>query len=236
MPTTFSEIISGYFFTYIEDPRITYEMANNPARAMRRLSRYMPGAVSMFTRPPSMAQMLAYTDAQYNDFVYTSPLAQTAPVTVSTGQLGFELCSAVQMGTSTPVSVSYDAETGDVTINEDLAEGQQVDMDFYTDGTFVYELDHEQKNILGHCLANKWFTQLSNNYLDLTPKVRDKTFDTASESAHMTAGTARLKENKNTLSDDLLAYEQRVAYRKTIPPTQWLRPPNPLASGNNTTP
>ena len=232
MPTSFSEIITGYFFTYIEDTRLAYEMVNNPARAMRRLSRYMPGAVSMFTRPPSMAQMLAYTDAEYNDFVYTSPSAQAAPITVNTGQLGFELCSAVQMGTSTPVSITYDAQTGEVTINESLAQGQQIDMDFYTDGTFVYELDHEQKNLLGHCLANKWFTQLSNNYLDLVPKVRDKTFDVASESAHMTAGTARLKENKNTLSDELLAYEQRVAYRHTIPQSQWLRPDNAMANEN----
>ena len=231
MPTTFSEIITGYLFTYIEDPRLTYELANNPARAMRRLSLYMPGAVSMFTRPPSMSQMLAYTDAEFNDYVYTSPSAQEPPIVVSTGQLGFQLCSAVQMGTSTPVSVSYDAETGEVTIKEALAEGQQVDMDFYTDGTFVYELDHEQKDLLGHCLANRWFTQLSNNYLDLTPKVRDKSFDIASESAYMTAGTARLKENKNTLSDDLLAYEQRVAYRRNIPNTLWLRPDNQAAGG-----
>lgn len=232
--TTFADVIVNHFLTQIEDARTVYEMENDPARAFWRLSRYMANAVAMFTRPPAMAQLLAYTDAQFSDYVYTSPQAQEPPVTVATGMTGYSLCSAVLYGTATPVSVSYDAETGDVTVLEPLSEGQQVDIDFYNDGTFVYELDNEQKTLLGKCMAVAWFSRISNNYLDLVMKIRDKSFDTASESAHMTAGSARLKFNRNDLSDDLLAYEQRVAYRDHISPMLWLRPPN--TSGGGTTP
>lgn len=224
--TTFADVIVNHFLTQVEDARIEHEIQNDPARAFWRLSRYMANAVAMFTRPPSMAQMLAYTDAQSANYVYTSSIAQAGPISVSTGLTGYSLCSAVQYGSETPVLVNYDAATGEVTIQEALSAGQQVDIDFYTDGTFAYELDNEQQTLLGKCMAVSWFSKISNNYLDLVMKIRDKSFDTASESAHMTAGSVRLKFNKNDLSDELLAYEQRVAYRDQMPITQWLKPPN----------
>ena len=112
-----------------------------------------------------------------------------------------------------------------MTIKGNVAEGQQVDMDFYTDGVFDYELDYEQCHILALCIAYTWMRRFGNDLLNIQPKIRDKTFDIASESAHMTAVTARKKEDRTQLNDALLRYEQNLMRRQTIPQSHKMKPP-----------
>ena len=116
---------------------------------------------------------------------------------------GYELCSAVIATADatgevaeTAVASDYDPETGNVTIKGDVTEGQQVDMDFYTDGVFDYELDYEQCHILALCIAYTWMRRFGNDLLNIQPKIRDKTFDIASESAHMEKGRPNPAERR----------------------------------------
>ena len=75
---------------------------------------------------------------------------------ISTGVPGYELCSAGvieedDLGTPiyVPVDITYDTDTGDVTVNEVVEGGRTVQFDFYTDGYFDNDLTDEMKNILG---------------------------------------------------------------------------------------
>ena len=70
-----------------------------------------------------------------------------------------------------------------------------------------------------------WMRRFGNDLLNIQPKIRDKTFDIASESAHMTAVTARKKEDRTQLNDALLRYEQNLMRRQTIPQNHKMKPP-----------
>ena len=124
----------------------------------------------------------------------------------------------------------YDAETGAVTITANLMAGNSVDIDFYTDGVFDYELTPEMCEILAQCIGLKWFNRnFGNDWLGNMQKIKDKSFDVGSVSAQMTSVTARKKELRLALNDRLLHFEQNVTMRQGIPSQRKLAPP-PLAS------
>lgn len=237
MGTPFSVILTQWALQDIDDINWQRELAISPARFFRAKSDTLIRAIPRFNRPPYMQKWLTYTKPNYTDFLYTAQSAQTSGFSIQTGEVGFELVSAVLIGTDetgspvyTPVSTDYDATTGDVTVNADVAEGQQIDIDFYTDGYFDRELDDEMCHILSLCIAFTWLSRFVNTWLNMQPKIHDKSFDVGSESAQMTANTAKFKETRLALNDALLHYEENVAYaQKTdrIPP--FLKPPVPLA-------
>lgn len=221
MKVTFSEILTQYAMQEIDDINWVRELAVSPARFLRAKSDTLIMAIPYFSRPIQMQEWLKYNPPSYDDYLYTAAEDETAPVVIATGKTGFELCSAVITTedaagnvTATPVTTEYDAETGNVTVSQDLAAGQKVDMDFYTDGVFEYALDPEQCRILGTCVAYVWNTRFANKWLNMQPKIADNSFKVGSESAHITAETARLKELRLALNDMLLHYEQNLNRRQ----------------------
>lgn len=221
MKVTFSEILTQYAMQEIDDINWVRELAVSPARFLRAKSDMLIMAIPYFSRPIQMQEWLKYKPPSYDDYLYTATRDETAPIVIATGKTNYELCSAVittedAVGnvTVTTVAAEYDAETGNVTVNQNLTAGQKVDMDFYTDGVFEYALDPEQCRILGTCVAYVWNTRFANKWLNMQPKIADNSFKVGSESAHITAETARLKELRLALNDTLLHYEQNLNRRQ----------------------
>ena len=237
MGTPFSVILTQWALQDIDDINWQRELAISPARFFRAKSDTLIRSIPRFNRPPYMQSWLSYSKPNYSDYLYTAPSAQTAGFSIQTGEVGFEMESAVLIETDevgnqvyTPISTTYDAQTGDVVVNVAVSEGQQIDIDFYTDGYFDRELDDEMCGILAMCIAYTWLARFTNTWLNMQPKIKDKSFDVGSESAQMTANTAKLKEARLALNDALLHYEENVAYgQKTDRQPPFLKPPVPIA-------
>lgn len=235
MPVTFSQILTQYAMQEINDINWTRELELSPARFFRAKSDTVIASIPLFNRPPEVQNWLSYEAPSYDDYLYSAFGDSASETTViQTGKTGYELCSAVLVTTDAsgfpayqPLSSSYNAQTGEVTINASLKDGDSVDIDFYTDGVFAREITPEMCSILAQCIAVKWFDRdFGNDWLDNKNKIKDKSFDIGSVSAQMTAVTARKKENRLALNDRLLHYEQNTAMRQTIPPLRRWKPPD----------
>lgn len=233
MGTTFSEILTQWAMQEIDDINWTRGLAENPAAFFRAKSDTLIMAIPHFSRPAEAQSWLTFTPPQYATYTYTTTLAESAPLVISTGVTGMELCSGTIIAkdaggqeTYTPVLPEYDPETGGVTIAGGAESGVIIDLDFYKDGVFDKTLDGEQKRILGLCTAFQWYSRFANTWLNMQPKIKDKSFDVGSESAQMTANTAKFKELRLALNDTLLRYEENVFYRQRLMPGLKLVNPN----------
>lgn len=219
MNTTFSEIITNFAMQGNKDLNWQSELATSPARFFRAKSAAVINAIPRFNRPPEMASFLTFSAPLYDDTSMTVDAEMPAGSVIESGLKNYELCSVVIVhpdGSATPVESTYDAATGNVTLSEAVSAGSSIDIDAYSDGQFDRELTLEQKRILGLCVVTDWFYRFSNDWLNMTPKIKDKTFDVGSESAQMTANTAKYKEMEAMLNDALLRYEINVAHRNVV--------------------
>lgn len=234
MGTPWSEVICNYAMPVIDDVRLTDQMGENPALFFRRMELYMGLAIPMVSRPPELDSYLNYELVKpvYDDMIWTSTAESLEGETaVETGMTGYELfsCSlreADESGvvTSTPVSgVTYDPETGTVVFPKQETVGLEYNVDFYTDGSFFYDLTEAQKRLLGLAVGVVWDERFSRNWLNLTMKVKDASFDTVNESNYMREVQNRLFMNRHLLNDELRKYEQDVAYKNTVTPKTQLR-------------
>lgn len=232
MGTTFAEILTQYAMQALDDINWTNELSENPAAFLRAKSDTLIMAIPHFSRPPEIQNWLTYTEPSYTDYAY-EVTADSTGVTVATGATGYAYYGATLIhplssgGNSyTPVSITYDDETGEVVYSGEVVSGDTLDIDLYTDGAFDYDLNTEQKHILGLCVAYQWYSRFANTWLNMQPKIKDKSFDVGSESAQMTANTAKLKETRLALNDALLRYEENVYYRQVMPSSLKLTNPN----------
>lgn len=226
MGTPWTEVICNYAMPVMDDVRLTDQMGENPALFFRRMALYMDLAVPMVSRPPELDSYLNYelVKPQYDDYLWTSG----GETTVDTGKTGFELfsCSLREVDesgvvTSTPVDgVTYDPETGEVTFPADVPAGMTYNIDFYTDGSFYYDLTEAQKRLLGLAVGVVWDERFSRNWLAIGMKIKDSSFDTVNESNYMREVQNRLFMNRHLLNDELRKYEQDVAYKNTVTPKQ----------------
>ena len=229
MGTPWTEIICNYAMPVMDDVRLTDQMGENPALFFRRMALYMDLAIPMVSRPPELDSYLNYelVKPEYDDYLWTSD----GESTVETGKTGYELfsCSIREVDdsgvvTSTPVSnVECDVETGTVTFLDGTTEGTVYNIDFYTDGSFYYDLTEAQKRILGLAIGVVWDERFSRNWLNITQKIKDSSFDTVNESNYMREVQNRLFMNRHLLNDELRKYEQDVAYKNTVTPRAQIR-------------
>ncbi len=233
MGTTFTEVLTQYAMQEIDDISWTRALQENPAAFLRAKSDTLISAIPRFSRPPEIQGWLTFTAPQYESWLYTSADGDTAPVALETGVTGMDICSGTLIGTASngtqtfePVAAEYDSETGTVTVSVDIPAGASLDLDFYKDGAFDNDLNVEQKHILGLCTALQWYSRFANTWLNMQPKIKDKSFDVGSESAQMTANTAKFKEMRLALNDALLRYEENVYYRQRYPANRQLKNPN----------
>lgn len=221
--TTFSEIITNYAMVEIDDVRLHKELALSPARFYRKMCLYMNNAIPRFNRPPVVRNWLQYTPPQWNDYQFKAVEDTASGEVLETGMVGYDVASAVLQYDDgygnvqfEVVPILYDPENGEVTIEQALPAGATVDIDFYTDGEFQYELGDEMKRILGLCVQVVWENRFVNTYLLQQPKIKDRSFDLGSEANHMNAGTNRLRALTQMLNGELNAFEQAVAYSKVV--------------------
>ncbi len=228
MATLFSDVLTQYAMQFIDDVRWTEQLTLNPAQFFRAKSQALISAIPRFNRPPNIQQYLKYIEPSYSDTTHTVINTDVFPLTVETGNSGYELCSVGyvltdSVGGATYTSITdftYDSETGNVVVNEQLQEGTVIDFDFYTDGYFENDLDDTQKRLLGLCVAYDWYYRFENAFLNVLNPITDKTFSPRSATAEdKRANTARYTEISRQLSSELIAYEQRLYAMKYIPKT-----------------
>lgn len=224
MPTTFSDILTGAVMQDIDDVRWQQQLEENPALFFRSKSQVLINSIPRFNKPPEMEAYLAYNAPAYDDYSFTIDEDPIMPYTVQTGKTGYELASAIIVNREPnsvkthPVDIVYDSETGDVTFNCLMQQGQEIEIDFYTDGTFVNDLTVRQQRILGMCVAYDWYRQFAGTYLGITPKVIDPKFKiNGTESGKIRADTERMRYLEEQLNGELDNYERACAYAKRVP-------------------
>lgn len=234
MATSWIEVITMATMPIIDDVRWQEELAISPAVFFRSKSVMMPLAVAMLNHPLELYQSLVtnMVEPVVDELTWTSTAASmTGETTLNTGKTGFDLASCVlrsidKFGDTvlTPYDISYDAETGDITFQQQEEEGLEYDIDFYKDGSFAFDLSPVQKRLVGLALACVWDERFSRNWLNIQMKLKDSTFNTVNESNYMQTVQNRLVQNQRFLYDEMRAYEQSCAYAeiamRTYPPRQ----------------
>lgn len=218
MGTSFIEVITDYALVEIDDERLIRDMNENPALFFRRMGLYMNIGIAYFNEPPEVRTRLIHTPPTYGDYLWTA-VSSASETVVETGLVGFELmsCQVNRRGednilTGPYTEAVYEPETGRVTFPPGLAAGTELQLDFYTDGRFDNELTGEEKRILGLCAALVWQERFSGNWLNMQPKIQDRSFSTGSESGHIRANTERLRERRAALDSEIRKYAQNRAY------------------------
>lgn len=226
MATPMAEIIANYAMVIIDDIRLREQAQINPALYLRRMSLYMDSAIPLFSRPPEVRTYLqnGLVKPTFADAVWISTEASKSEVTVVPVEAHYEYFSCTKVifddaGEASYVlypDCQYDSENGTVTFPEQSESGVTFTMDFYTDGYFAHDLTETQKRILGFCIAYIWYQRFTTDWLNMQPKIRDKSFEVGPEHAHITANTGRLREIRMQLSEEMKKYEQDCAYYDKI--------------------
>lgn len=228
--TTWADIVAAAL-VQIDDVRLEEQMAVSPAQFYRRMSALIRQALPLLSRPPELLTHLTegMTLPEYADFEWISDAASVAgEEAVATGMIGYDLCSVTQRvqhpnGTISLLPYSgaaYDPESGIVTMPRQESEGINYDFDFYTDGAFP-DLTDSQMRLFALAVAVVWDERFSRNWLAITPRIHDDSFETVNEANYAQQITKRLHENRIAFNDELRAYEQLCAFHgvfKYIPP------------------
>lgn len=219
MGTAWAEVVSDYAMVEINDQRLEQDLACCPALFFRKMALYMKNAIPRFNQPASMAARLEYDPPVYGDMVWVRD--REGAYALPTGRVGHDLCSVRTRGADrcgnvvyTPVAGAvYHPETGEVDLPEAPA-GTEYELDFYTDGHFHQELTGEEKRLLGLCVQLVWEGRFAGDWLNRTPKVKDRSFDLPSEANQTRANTERLKALGRALNGELARFAQNQAYRR----------------------
>ncbi len=223
--TSWTDIVSAAMIQ-IEDVRLDEQLAVSPAQFYRRMAGWIYQALPLLSKPPELLTYLksGMTEPTYDDYEWTSTAESVTQETeVDTGRTGYDICSVVLVtydGVGVPyysayTVATYDAETGIVTFPIQTAEGLNYILDFYTDGEFP-DLTETQMRLFALAVGSVWDERFERNWLNNTGKIHDSSFDPPNEANYMAKTSARKKENKIALNDELRAYEQMCAYTATV--------------------
>lgn len=229
MGTAWSDIITNSAMVVIGDDRMQDDLRTDAALFFRRMSSWMGMAIPMLKSPPELLVYLTdgLIEPQYADSEWTSDqISTTQETVVETGKIGYELCNCVSVqyarnGDSAffpYTDFTYDPETGAVTFPQQDSADVEYRLDFYTDGQFAHDLTFRQKRLLGLAIAVTWDNRFNREWLNIQPKVKDKSFNTPNENTTMKESTARYKENLQLFYSELRGYEQECAYMRRVNP------------------
>lgn len=229
MGTAWSDIITNSAMVVIGDDRMQDDLRTDAALFFRRMSSWMGMAIPMLKSPPELLVYLTdgLIEPQYADFEWTSDqISTTQETVVETGKVGYELCNCVSVlyarngdAAFFPYTdFTYDPETGVVTFPQQDSADVEYRLDFYTDGQFAHDLTFRQKRLLGLAIAVTWDNRFNREWLNIQPKVKDKSFNTPNENTTMKESTARYKENLQLFYSELRGYEQECAYMRRVNP------------------
>lgn len=224
--TTFTDVICNHAMVEISDIRLQKELAESPARFLRKMSFYVINAVPRFNRPPEAREWLKFTAPSYDDMEYIVPTDYDGgALQIQTEITGYSMASVIRIQDdgygameSVPVrEAEYNAENGIITIPEGYAaSGDHLSIDFYTDGVFDRELGYDMKEILGMLIQYVWEFRFANDYLIQQPKIKDRNFDVGNEANYMRASTERMRMLQERNNQRLKAFEQNMEYRNRV--------------------
>jgi len=221
MATTWADITAAAM-VLIDDVRLEEQLAVSPAQFYRRMSGWITQAYTKLSKPPEFFEYLkaGKVDAEFDDYLWESTEeSTTAETVVTTGKIGYELCNVTirvphPNGTIslTPYpNVAYDPETGNVTFPIQSQAGIDYDIDFYTDGSFP-DMTDTQMRLAALAMATLWDERFARDWLAMSPKIHDESFDAPNEPQYMEKSNKRYHENVIAFEDELRAYEQLCAY------------------------
>lgn len=221
MGTPIAELITDWAMTEIDDARLEELLNENPAQFMRRMWLYVKRGTPYFNNPPEMENLLTYSEPEFDDFEWTAS-ASAEETIVQTGKVGYEIVSTSKIwrgkdGTvfSCPFpEAAYNVDSGEVTFPAGIPEGTRFAIDFYRDGSFERDLGKVELRILGKCVALAWYERFSGNWLNMQPKISDKSFTTGSEANHINAMTTRTREYRAALNDEIWRYAENKEYMR----------------------
>lgn len=221
--TGWSDIISNSAMVYIDDLRLTEQLAISPARFYRRMALFVQNALPLMSRPPELLEYLQSDrqDPLFADYDWTSTEESTTQTTVlETGLLNYDLCSVCIQTDDfqlTPYpDATYDPATGNVTFPIQEQSGIKYQIDFYTDGEFA-ELTATQMRLFGLAIAVVWDERFDRDWLADHMKIKDASFQTVNESNYIEKKSDRTERNRRAFNDELRKYEQDIAYSGTVP-------------------
>lgn len=210
--------------TFIKnDLSLEWDRDNRLPVFFNRMWAYMKEAIPKFNRPPEMLMKLKdYTEPQFESQSFLVEEAAESR-TFSTGLAGFSIASAgilaedeVEDVQYTPLTASYNQETGDVTVTGSMAAGSTVVVDLYASGSFENELNDTEKGILAFAIYNRYEHRFDNDVLERQTKIRDSAFTTISEASQTQAGTSRQREVDHQLYGMMRAYQDNVEYLRVV--------------------
>lgn len=225
MATSWADIVTASL-VQIDDVRLEEQMAVSPAQFYRRMSAMIQQAMPLLARPPELLAELKRSMVlpQYDDYEWQSTEESTTQsVQVNTGKLGYELCSVTQrvMHRNGTISLlpyegaTYAPETGVVTMPIQATAYTNYDFDFYTDGSFM-DLTETQMRLFALAVAIVWDERFSRNWLAITSKIHDDSFETVNEANYIAQVTKRSHENRIAFENELRWYEQNCAYETAM--------------------
>lgn len=221
--TTIADLISKVM-VIIDDIRLNEMLRENPAAFYRKMCGYIDIAMPMLSRPPELYKHITkgYTASQFEDAAWVSTEASLTDETIlETGLTGYDFMGVTSIsadGTNVDSysEATYDPETGEVTFPIQTEAGITYDIDFYKDGSFE-NLTPTMERLFVLAIAIVWDERLNHNWLNLTPKIKDSSFETLNESNYMEKLTIRMKENRAAFYEELRKYEQDIAYSNVVP-------------------
>jgi hypothetical protein len=237
MSTPILKVMSQYCGVYVDDIRLQELAETNPPLYARRMYNYFLPAISLFNQPATMQQYFFGTAQDPN---YVDPVIDSTSSTIQDSEssdfivplgndyAGFDLC-ACQVKTYddldnailTPISVTYDPETGSVTVHATEAatvpQGAILEFDFYTDGQFKKDLTPEIMNLLGMCFKVVWQNRFNTDWLSMVSKIEDKSFFEQNRANKMNADSNKLQNDVRWLNEELQKFETNLYIRQIMP-------------------
>lgn len=221
--TSIADIISKAM-VIIDDIRLNEILRENPAAFYRKMCGYIDMAMPMLSRPPELYSHIAkgYAEAQFADAEWISTQASMSDEMILETELtGYDFIGVTAIGTDGKTvyfyqDAQYNPETGEITFPIQAESGITYDIDFYKDGSFE-DLTPAMERLFALAITVVWDERLDHNWLNLTPKIKDASFETINESNYMDKLTARTKENRAAFYEELRKYEQDVAYSNIVP-------------------
>lgn len=210
--TPFSKIYTFALTNFEDEIDLPRE---NPALLYRRLFLYLQNGIPRFNMPRGIEDRLQYHEPKFDDFLIQS---DGVSLTYATDITDMEIVTASIDGEI--INSAYDPVTGEVTLGEVYPLNTLIDVDFYTDGYFLENLNATEQSILGFCVALMWYNRFKNDGLNMTPKLQDRAFKVGSEHANINANTSRYNEMLTELANMLNDYAFSQAYKKIVPPSK----------------
>lgn len=240
--TPILKVITDYCEQYVDDEIMSGLKETSAPLYFRKMWGLLNAAIPYFNMPPEIQFFLVgdkgephLKEPDYNAYTHTTEETYSTDFTVALGDeyKGFELCSCriktvtpTQKVIYTPISVTYDPESGSVTVpldsDKEITAGTVLDFDFYTDGYFTQDLSVQQMMILGFCFELVWNIRFSENWLDRKPKIEDKSFSIQNIANKQNSDTARIEEIRKRLAREMQKYEQNCWYSQVMLPKNGL--------------